>query len=70
MQDRRFLRSPKLRFMLLKHQGGKCAICGADITRGFHADHIVPWKISKTTNVHGMQALCGPCNFRKGANEA
>lgn len=32
----------------------------------WHADHVVPWVVSRRTNVHEMQALCPECNLRKG----
>jgi hypothetical protein len=40
---------------LLKEQEGFCKICGRDITKDFHVDHIKGTKI-----VRGL--LCGPCN--------
>lgn len=64
--EQRVLRSKKLRAALYAAQDGKCAICGAPLPDDWHADHIVPWSITKRTNVHGMQALCPKCNLEKG----
>jgi hypothetical protein len=64
----RFLRSKKSRALLWYAAGGKCALCGTELTDGWHADHIVPWVKSRRTNVHEMQALCAICNERKGAS--
>ena len=65
----RFLRAPALRDALYENAGGKCQnpACGRVLGRGWHADHAVPWVVSKTTNVFRMQALCRDCNLSKGA---
>lgn len=62
---RRFA-SKRERRALWRASGGVCAICGCDLTADFHADHIKPFSKTNTTNVHEMQALCAPCNARKG----
>lgn len=62
----RFLRSKKLRAALWIHAGGKCQRCGKPLGADWHADHIVPWSVTKRTNVHEMQALCPECNLNKG----
>lgn len=63
----RTLRSKRLRRDLFEAYGGKCAICGSALNEDWHADHIVPWFISKRTNVHEMQPLCRECNQKKGS---
>jgi superfamily II DNA or RNA helicase len=63
----RTLRSKKLRSALYLAAGGKCQLCGVRLQEGWHADHIEPWCKTKRTNVHEMQALCPPCNLRKGS---
>ena len=64
----RTLRSKKFRYMLFMHQDGKCAICGCELDpNNWHADHTVPYVITKRTNVHEMQALCPHCNLTKGS---
>jgi hypothetical protein len=66
VSNRRFLTSPKLRNALYDAAGGKCQICGTELLDGWHADHIRPWVKTRRTNIFEMQALCGPCNLRKG----
>lgn len=68
MSDRRTLRDKKLRAALYAASGGKCAICREDLPPDWHADHVVPYVLSGTTNVHEMQALCPSCNAKKGAS--
>src|SRR6185437_14303117 len=63
----RFLRSGKDRADLWLAQDGKCNKCGADLNRGWHADHIIPFKVSQTTKKEEMQALCPKCNLKKGS---
>ncbi len=65
-QTTRTLRSKKLRAALYYAYDGKCAICGCDLPDDWHADHVVPWTVSKQTNVHEMQPLCPNCNRVKG----
>ena len=64
----RTLRSKKLRAALWRMTNGKCAICGCELSGEWHADHIVAWVKSKTTNVHEMQPTCRNCNLKKGSN--
>ena len=46
--------------------GGRCAICGERLSKDFHGDHVIPFcKSGKTVLLNG-QALCGPCNLKKG----
>ena len=66
---KRTLRSKKLRWLLWKHADGKCVKCGEPLGDDWHADHIIPFSKTGRTNVHEMQALCAPCNLKKGARE-
>lgn len=68
MKKQRTLRSKKLRTALWIAAGGRCQMCGCEINKSFHADHVVPWSITKQTNVHDMQALCRACNLKKGSS--
>lgn len=70
MTEPRTLRSKKLRDALYLSTDGKCAICGIDLPKNWHADHVVPWSESHRTNVHEMQPLCPACNLTKGAKMA
>jgi hypothetical protein len=63
----RFLSSKEDRQILYDHQDGKCALCGGPLGEHWHADHIIPWSRGGRTNVHAMQAVCPPCNLKKGA---
>jgi superfamily II DNA or RNA helicase len=46
---------------------GRCANCGVELTPGWHADHVHPYSAGGPTDVINGQALCPPCNLRKGA---
>jgi superfamily II DNA or RNA helicase len=66
MSEERRLNSSKLRSVLWMHADGKCQICAQELQPGWHADHVTPWRLTKKTNVHEMQALCQVCNLKKG----
>ncbi len=63
----RTLRSKRQRALLWYAADGKCQRCGEPLGEDWEADHIVPWKETRRTNVHEMQALCQECNRKKGA---
>ena len=63
---KRFLRSKRLRAVLYRAADGKCQICGCELPESWHADHVIPYRVSGRTNVHEMQSLCQICNTRKG----
>jgi len=65
MKHPRTLREPILRAFLYYRAKGRCECCGEPLVR-FHADHVVPWRTAKRTNVYEMQALCAACNLKKG----
>lgn len=62
----RRLTSKKDRALLWFVTDGKCPNCGEPLPDEWHADHISPYKVTKQTNVHEMQALCPRCNLEKG----
>lgn len=64
--SKRLLTSKKSRNALLVVDGMECSWCGASLTIGWHADHIVPFCVSGETRVEGMQAMCPGCNLKKG----
>lgn len=66
MGQPRTLRSKRLRALLYLAADGKCQRCGADLGPDWQADHVVPWRVTRRTNVHEMQALCARCNREKG----
>lgn len=47
--------------------GGHCKRCGARLSNEFHADHVTPSVRGGRTITANGQALCGPCNLRKGS---
>lgn len=47
--------------------GGRCRRCGASLTTGFHADHVVPFARGGRTLTRNGQAVCAACNLEKGA---
>jgi len=59
--------SKSLRNALFITSNGVCQNCGKPIDETFHSDHVIPFVISKQTNVHHMQGLCPACNLRKGS---
>ena len=66
MTEKRRLTSNKDRALLWYAADGKCPQCGEPLPDEWHADHIIPYKVTKQTNVHEMQALCPKCNLKKG----
>src|SRR5262245_16503928 len=64
--EQRTLRSKQLRALLWYGAEGKCEICGENLPTSWHADHIIPWRVSRRTIVEEMQALCPRCNLCKG----
>lgn len=54
------------RVALLVGASNKCRICGVELTRSFHADHVHPYSLGGATELDNGQALCALCNLRKG----
>ena len=65
MTMRRF--NQRQRRILAWKAAGKCCLCGQLLSNDFHADHVVAIKNGGLTVTSNGQALCGPCNQRKGA---
>lgn len=67
--------SPRRRFnaseraALFLAADGRCSRCGADLESGWHADHITPYAAAGPTDVLNGQALCAPCNLKKGSQQ-
>ncbi len=64
MDKRRFGKQQRAALWLI--QGGKCALCGAELEPGWHADHKRAWSRGGVTDVVNGQALCPTCNLKKG----
>lgn len=54
---------------LLKLQKHRCAYCRCSIRKSRHIDHIVPLKLGGSNDWTNLQALCPPCNLKKGAKD-
>ena len=61
---RRFNSSERAALFLVAD--GKCMSCRAELQPGWHADHVDPWSKGGDTDVINGQALCPPCNLKKG----
>lgn len=50
---------------------GKCSNpeCGSELQPGWHADHVQPYSRGGATELVNGQALCPPCNLKKGTKE-
>ncbi|MGH2412935.1 MAG: HNH endonuclease [Microcystaceae cyanobacterium] len=60
-----FTQSQKL--LLLRQAGYRCCLCGVKLSReNFAADHRFPYAKGGITEAWNGQALCVPCNSRKG----
>lgn len=58
----------ELRLNLARRERYRCAHCRCEISfRDFHIDHIVPLALGGRDTVENLQALCAPCNLRKGS---
>lgn len=66
--DPRTLRSKRARHAVFAAADGRCQSCGAELSEGWHVDHVVPWSADNTTRLHNLRALCPPCNLKKGAS--
>ncbi|CDH46349.1 DEAD/DEAH box helicase family protein [Candidatus Contendibacter odensensis] len=59
--------STRQRRILAWVAAGRCAECGQPLEPDFHADHRIPFAHGGPTLLQNGQALCRPCNQRKGA---
>lgn len=69
-----FWRDPRRHFTTTEttfawlRQAGICPDCTRTLDRDlFEGDHITPWSLGGATAPDNLQALCRPCNGRKGA---
>lgn len=62
----RTVRSKSTRNALYQYSGGKCQWCGKQIDR-LEIDHIIPYSLTRRTDIQELQALCESCNRLKGS---
>lgn len=65
MERRRF--NGRERTALYLAAGGRCDGCGVELEPGWHGDHVQPYSRGGRTDVINGQALCPPCNLKKGS---
>ncbi len=65
MERRRFNENERAALYLAAD--GRCTNCGTDLQPGWHADHEHPYAAGGLTDVVNGQALCPPCNLKKGS---
>jgi 5-methylcytosine-specific restriction endonuclease McrA len=46
-------------------QDGLCAYCAADLTAGYHVEHIVPFSRGGGYEPENLCLTCPPCNLSK-----
>jgi len=44
---------------------GLCQICGSELSKGWHSDHIKPYSKGGKTKINNGQSLCPKCNIAK-----
>jgi 5-methylcytosine-specific restriction endonuclease McrA len=64
IKRRRFSGKQKIRLYIIAK--GKCQSCGDPLTRGWHADHHVPFSRGGETIVSNGRAKCRTCNLQEG----
>jgi superfamily II DNA or RNA helicase len=63
-ERRRFNKGERVELFLAAE--GHCEECGAELERGWHGDHVVPWSAGGATSVANGRALCPDCNLKRG----
>lgn len=65
--------------MVFNKYGGKCAYCGNELVKGWHADHIIPlrrstpiivspknkWQAKGSDSIENYNPACASCNINK-----
>lgn len=70
LDPRRHFTQTETTFAWLR-QGGVCRDCERRLDRDlFDGDHIIPWSKGGRTTLDNLEALCRPCNGRKGNRAA
>ena len=65
----REIMTPSLRYDVMKRDGFRCVLCGAEAKDGIklHVDHIIPVSKGGKTEISNLRTLCDRCNMGKGA---
>lgn len=58
--------SKAMRERIASRQEYRCMYCGVRLEEGWHLDHIFPISHGGDNEPENLQALCAPCNMRKG----
>lgn len=58
--------NPRQRQALWIIANGRCQMCDIELQTDWHADHVIPHSKGGPTDVINGQALCPPCNVKKG----
>lgn len=58
--------SPELRMAVMRRDGHRCVVCGSG--EDLSADHLIPESAGGETTLDNLQAMCRPCNSRKGVS--
>jgi hypothetical protein len=59
------LSKAKIRAIVFKKCGGKCAYCGVDLVKGWNVDHIKPQIFGGTNDLDNLNPSCKDCNNYK-----
>lgn len=57
------------RVALFLHAAGRCRLCGVELERGWHGDHVTAFSRGGATDLPNGQALCPGCNLKKSDGE-
>lgn len=52
---------------ILEDQSYLCPYCDADLTAGYHIDHVMPLSLGGSNWPSNLQCTCPPCNLRKAS---
>ncbi|WP_336643719.1 HNH endonuclease [Microbacterium sp. MMO-113] len=67
-EARRVRHDLHLRLAVMRRDSYTCNHCGhVGKLHEMEVDHVIPWSWGGSDEFDNLQALCGPCNRRKGA---
>ena len=65
MSNQRLFNKRQKKILKLR-EGNRCKACGVPLVASFQADHVIPYSRGGKTVLLNGQALCAPCNLKKG----